>query len=129
MTFEDYGSAEVVPSPHEVFTTLFSSLVEESLFAPVVLQVWAEAVHNERFGEIASSIFGELIGGFASYLNAYFSRTRGFDEEAARAKAEETASASLALMQGVIVQVSIFGPERAELMTRSVAALLADLDR
>lgn len=128
-TLEDYGSAEVVPPPREVFTALFNSLVEDSPFAPVVLQVWGEAVHNEGFGEIASSIFGELIGYFSSYLNAYFSRTRGFDEEAARAKAEETAPAYLALMQGAIVQVSIFGPERAELMIRSVAALLADLER
>lgn len=125
---EDYAAAGAVLPPQEVFPSLFNSLVKDNPFASVVLQVWGEAAHNEEFGEIASSIFGELIGYFSAYLTSYYLRARGLDEETAHAKAEQTAPAYLALMQGAIMQVAIVGPDRTELLTRSLSALLAEVE-
>lgn len=125
---EDFGSAEEVPPPGVVFPKLLASLLDDNPFAPLVLQVWGEAAHAKDFAAIAATIFDSLIGHFEDYLFAYFHRSQGKVEHAARARAAQIAPAILAMMQGSIVQTSIFGEGSQQRVADAIAALLLTLE-
>ncbi|MCI4012214.1 TetR/AcrR family transcriptional regulator [Brevibacterium sp. ZH18] len=125
---DDFSSAEVIPPPSRVFSQLLASLVDDNPFAPLVLQVWGEATHNAEFATIAQQIFAELIGHFESYLAAYFGRVHELSDEAAQSRAVEMAPAVLALMQGSIVQVSIFGRESLDRVSLAIESVLRGVE-
>lgn len=124
---KDFDTAAEVPPPDRVFPALLNSILDDNPFAPLLLQVWAEASHTPDFATIAAEIYSDLTGRFEAYLSLYFHREAGLDEAAAHAKAHQIAPAVLAVMQGSIVQTAIFGTESRARITSSIEELLAGL--
>lgn len=124
---QDFGSADDVPPPQQVFPQLLNTILHDTPFAPLLLQVWGEAAHSPDFAQIAAEIYTDLIERFAAYLSVYYRRGAGLDEHAAEAKADQIAPAILAVMQGAIVQTSILGSESRVRITSAIEALLAEL--
>ncbi|MGO2863465.1 MAG: TetR family transcriptional regulator C-terminal domain-containing protein, partial [Brevibacterium sp.] len=124
---QDFGSADEVPPPQQVFPNLLNTILRDTPFAPLLLQVWAEASHSPDFAKVAAKIYADLIVRFTAYLSAYFHRVAGLSEDAAQVKAEQIAPAVLALMQGAIVQNAIFGEESRERIASAIEALLAEI--
>lgn len=124
---KDFDTAAEVPPPHQVFPALLNSILDDNPFAPLLLQVWAEASHAPDFATIAAEIYSDLIGRFEAYLGLYFHREAGLDEAAANAKAHQIAPAVLAVMQGAIVQTAIFGTDSRARIASSIDELLASL--
>lgn len=124
----DFGAADEVPPPHQVFPELLDTILHGTPFAPLLLQVWGEASHSPDFASVAASIYEDLIERFEAYLNVYFHRCAGLAEDAAQAKADRIAPAVLAVMQGAIVQAAIFGDESHARISSAVEALLAELE-
>lgn len=124
---QDFGSADEVPPPQQVFPNLLNTILRDSPFAPLLLQVWAEASHSPDFAKVAAKIYTDLIDRFTAYLSAYFHRGAGLGTDAAEAKAEQIAPAVLALMQGAIVQNAIFGEDSRERIASAIEALLTEI--
>ncbi|MCF2588626.1 TetR/AcrR family transcriptional regulator [Brevibacterium sp. UCMA 11752] len=124
---QDFGTADEVPPPHEVFPKLLDTILHDAPFAPLLLQVWGEASHSPDFATIAAEIYHELIARFEAYLNVYFRRSAGLAEGVAQARAHQIAPAVLALMQGAIVQTAIFGDASHARITDAVEAMFAQL--
>ena len=124
---QDFGAADEVPPPQQVFPRLLDTILHATPFAPLLLQVWAEASHSPDFAKVAAEVYDDLIGRFEAYLGVYFHRGAGLTEDAAEAKAHQIAPAILAVMQGAIVQASIFGDESRARITSAIEALLTEL--
>ncbi len=58
--FDDLATAADVPPPQVVFPRLLNAMLDDNPFAPLVIQVWAEAVHTPEFADLASTIFAEV---------------------------------------------------------------------
>ncbi|WP_231446552.1 TetR/AcrR family transcriptional regulator [Brevibacterium zhoupengii] len=124
---QDFGSADEVPPPQQVFPNLLNTILYDTPFSPLLLQVWAEASHSPDFAKVAAKIYADLTVRFAAYLSAYFHRGAGLSEDAAQAKAEQLAPAVLALMQGAIVQNAVFGQDSRARITSAIEALLTEI--
>ena len=124
---QDFGAAGEVPPPQQVFRQLLDTILNDTPFAPLLVQVWGEASHSLDFARVAAGVYEDLIGRFASYLSVYFHRGAGLTEDVAQARANQLAPAVLAVMQGAIVQTAIFGDGSHARITSAVEALLAEL--
>lgn len=124
----DFASTEEVPPPRVVFPQLLGSIVDDNPFAPLVLQVWGEASHDSDFTELARRIFGDLSDHFKAYLSTYFERALGMEASAASARAHELVPAVLALMQGSIIQIAIFGGGARLRVAEAIEALFIQLE-
>lgn len=125
---EDFGDAAEVPAPREVFPPLLDSLLDDDPLAPTLLQIWGESAHDKEFAEIAGTIFESLLGFFTDYLRAYFRRSAAMDGDAAELRARELAPAILAMMQGAVVQTTVFGPSARASVGAGFRAMLAHLE-
>lgn len=127
--FDGLATADDVPPPQVVFPRLLNAMLDDNPFAPLVIQVWAEAVHTPEFADLASTIFAEVRARFEAYLSAYFRKSLSEAEDAAADRARRCAPAVLAMIQGGIVQTAVFGTEARTMITESMTALLAELER
>lgn len=125
---DDFTQSREIPPPRQVFSALLNSILDDNPFAPLVLQVWGEASHAPGLATIAAKIFDDLLGYFEAYLQEYFRRGLGLDEDRARERAHTISPAILAMMQGSIVQAAILGDESQIRAADGIAALLASLE-
>lgn len=125
---DDFVQRREIPPPRQVFSELLNSILDGNPFAPLVVQVWGEASHAPGFATIAEKIFDDLLGYFEAYLQEYFRRTVGLDEDRARERAHTISPAILAMIQGAIVQAAILGDESRTRVGDAIASLLAGLE-
>lgn len=117
-----------VTAPAEVFVELIDSLLIDNPFSSVMVQVWGEASYDAEFAEFASGIFESLITEFAAYLAAYLQDQRGVDAESAQARASVMVPGLLAMIQGAVVQATVFGESSRLRVRAGIAEVLSRVE-
>ena len=117
-----------VTEPKVVFVELLDSLLIDNPFASVLVQVWSEASYDKEFASFASTIFESLLEEFTDYLASYLRESRGLESATARAQAAVLVPGLLAMIQGAVVQATVFG-EGSRLRVRDgITGVLSLLD-
>ncbi|GGJ33922.1 TetR/AcrR family transcriptional regulator [Paenarthrobacter histidinolovorans] len=124
-SLERLSSQDDVPPPVEAVLALMSGLAQLDFFPGVAVQVWGEAVRNDKLGVVAREILGEIRGHIENYLKGWL-RGSGPDEEAAE-RARRLAPAILGLIQGFAIQAALGGEEAEAAYLESARTLLSDL--
>jgi AcrR family transcriptional regulator len=125
---ETARTGSVVTEPQVVFVELLDSLLIDNPFSSVLVQVWSEASYDKEFASFASTIFESLLEEFTVYLTAYLHEARGVTSESARAQAAAVVPGLLAMIQGAVIQATVFG-EGSRLRVRDgIAGVLSRLD-
>lgn len=112
-----------VPPPDEALQRLFDDLPDGFVGDGLVLQLWAEAVTNQRIRVLARRMMDELYDAAADYLTAWLSHEQGMPADTAQHLAVATAPAMVALAQGYIVQGSLIDGFQCEAFLPSIRAL------
>ncbi|WP_432791350.1 TetR/AcrR family transcriptional regulator [Brevibacterium sp. K11IcPPYGO002] len=125
---ETAKSGGEVTAPVEVFLELIDSLLIDNPFASVMVQVWGESSYDKEFASFAGGVFESLIEEFTDYLALYLQDQRGVDAETARVRASVMVPGLLAMIQGAVVQATVFGePSRLRVRT-GIEAVLSSVD-
>jgi AcrR family transcriptional regulator len=119
--------SEVTP-PSTVFIELLDSLIIDNPFASILIQVWSEASYDEEFGSFASTIFASLLEESTAYMEHYLHEEQEVESEAARARSAVLVPAILAMIQGAVVQTSVFGEESRLQVRAGMEAMLSCMD-
>src|SRR6266487_3061013 len=117
-------SDHVTPGVPDVVATLIAELRDGRLarLRPVILQVWAEAVRDEELAELARSTLGQLLANVTQLLERLAAEGRipsGTDTAAA-------GRLIMALLQGYVIQLAIFGDVSPQQVREAAAALFGD---
>ncbi len=113
-----------VPEPHVVFVELLDSLLDNP-FSSVLVQVWGEASYDEEFASFVGTIFEALLEQFTDYLAVYLRDQRGIESESARAQAAALVPAILAMLQGAVVQATVFGDSSRQRVRAGIEGVLS----
>ncbi|MGC2940262.1 MULTISPECIES: TetR/AcrR family transcriptional regulator [unclassified Brevibacterium] len=116
-----------VTEPHVVFVELLDSLLVDNPFSSVLVQVWGEASYDEEFASFVGTIFEALLEEFTEYLASYLREQRGIEPESARAQAAALVPAILAMLQGAVVQATVFGDSSRQRVRAGIEGLLSRL--
>ena len=122
---EELSHHESVPPPQEAVVALMSSLIQMDFFPGVVVQVWGEAVRNDKLGVIARDILAQIRGHIENYLQAWLRTSRPADDAAPRARS--LAPAIMGLIQGYAIQSALGAEDAGQAYLESARALLAGL--
>ena len=125
---DEAKSGGEVTAPAEVFVELIDSLLIDNPFLPVMVQVWGEASYDTEFAGFASGVFETLIEEFTGYLTSYLEDQRGVDAETARARASVLVPGLLAMIQGAVVQATVFGESSRVRVRAGIEAVLSSID-
>ncbi|WP_181275571.1 TetR/AcrR family transcriptional regulator [Brevibacterium oceani] len=120
-------SESEVTEPQVVFVELLDSLLVDNPFSSVLVQVWGEASYDGEFARFAGTIFEALLEQFTMYLTAYLHEQRGTETESARAQAAALAPAILAMLQGAVVQATVFGDSSRQRVRAGMEEMLSRL--
>lgn len=125
---ETAKAGEEVTPPSVVFIELLDSLLIDNPFLSVMVQVWGESSYDGEFADFASGVFESLIEEFTAYLTSYLQERRGVDAESAWARASVMVPGLLAMIQGAVVQTTVFG-ETSRLRVRAgIEEVLSSID-
>lgn len=125
---ETAKAGEEVTPPSVVFIELLDSLLIDNPFLSVMVQVWGESSYDGEFADFASGVFESLIEEFTAYLTSYLQERRGLDAESAWARASVMVPGLLAMIQGAVVQTTVFG-ETSRLRVRAgIEEVLSSID-
>ncbi|MFF1882251.1 TetR/AcrR family transcriptional regulator [Pseudarthrobacter sp. NPDC058196] len=114
-----------VPPPDQAIVALMAGLMRMDFFPGVAVQVWGEAVRNERLGEVARSILNQIRGHIETYLEAWMRASR--PSEDAELQARRLAPAVMGLIQGCAIQSALAGEDAETAYLDSARTLLAAL--
>lgn len=117
-----------VTAPAEVFVEIIDSLLIDNPFSPVMVQVWGESSYDMEFANFARGTFETLIAEFTDYLALYLQDQRGVDAETARARAAVLVPGLLAMIQGAVVQSTVFGESSRVRVRAGIEAVLSSIE-
>ncbi len=117
-----------VTAPAEVFVEIIDSLLIDNPFSPVMVQVWGESSYDMEFASFARGTFETLIAEFTDYLALYLQDQRGVDAETARARAAVLVPGLLAMIQGAVVQSTVFGESSRVRVRAGIEAVLSSIE-
>lgn len=117
---------ESMAPPQDVVPRIVESLSEEVQLPRMVIQVWAESVHNEELSGVAREVFGGISRHVCEYLTAWLGQEGLGPDEAAR-RAGEVTPAVLGLVQGGVLRLAVLGVGPGDDYVASIRALLAGL--
>jgi AcrR family transcriptional regulator len=117
-----------VTAPAEVFVEIIDSLLIDNPFSPVMVQVWGESSYDTEFANFARGTFETLIAEFTDYLALYLQDQRGVDAETARARAAVLVPGLLAMIQGAVVQSTVFGEPSRVRVRAGIEAVLSSIE-
>lgn len=117
-----------VTEPKVVFVELLDSLLIDNPFSSVLVQVWSEASYDKEFAGFASTIFEALLEEFTVYLASYLRESRGLETDAARAQAATLVPGILAMIQGAVIQATVFGEDSRLRVRDGITGVLSHLD-
>lgn len=117
-----------VTAPAEVFVEIIDSLLIDNPFSPVMVQVWGESSYDKEFANFARGTFETLIAEFTDYLALYLQDQRGVDAETARARAAVLVPGLLAMIQGAVVQSTVFGESSRVRVRAGIEAVLSSIE-
>ena len=122
------ASGGEVTAPAEVFVEIIDSLLIDNPFSPVMVQVWGESSYDMEFANFARGTFETLIAEFTDYLALYLQDQRGVDAETARARAAVLVPGLLAMIQGAVVQSTVFGEPSRVRVRAGIEAVLSSIE-
>ncbi|MFF2347045.1 TetR/AcrR family transcriptional regulator [Pseudarthrobacter sp. NPDC058119] len=122
---EGLSGHDSVPPPAEAVVSLMSGLMQMDFFPGVAVQVWGEAVRNDKLGAVARDILTQIRGNIESYLEAWLRASRPADDAAPQAR--RLAPAVMGLIQGYAVQTALGEEGSGPAYLESARALLAGL--
>ncbi|MCB4207729.1 TetR/AcrR family transcriptional regulator [Arthrobacter sp. UM1] len=122
----ELAESDPVPAPAEGVRRFVASIPAELMDTGLLLQIWGEAVSEDRFRELSTGILRGLVERMGEYLAAWLRQERGLDEAASRERGRRLAPAVVALCQGYILRRALSG-EGEEAFLGSVDALLQGL--
>lgn len=123
---EKLGQEGSVPPPAHAIPALMSGLTQMDFFPGVAVQVWGEAVRNDRMGVVARTILEQIRGHIEAYLREWLLTTRSSDE--ANLIARRLAPAVMGLIQGYAIQTALGGttPARRTSIRPGLCCLASD---
>lgn len=124
---EGLGGHDSVPPPAEAVVALMSSFMQMDFFPGVAVQVWGEAVRNDKLGAVARDILTQIRGKIENYLEAWLLSSCPDDDAAAVAR--RLAPAVMGLIQGYAIQSALGGEEVGAAYLESARALLGGLQK
>lgn len=125
---ERLGSEGEVPPPKEAVTALMTGLAQMDFFPGVAVQVWGEAVRNDKLGVVARKILAEIRGHIEKYLEGWLRvSSPSSPDDAAAEQARRLAPAIMGLIQGFAVQAALGGEEAEAAYLESARTLLSEL--
>ncbi|WP_285243358.1 TetR/AcrR family transcriptional regulator [Pseudarthrobacter sp. fls2-241-R2A-127] len=122
---EGLGGEGAVLPPEQAIVELMTGLMQMDFFPGVAVQVWGEAVRNDRMGEVARSILAQIRGHIETYLEAWLRVSRPAED--AQGKARLLAPAVMGLIQGCAVQCALAGEDVEAAYLESARTLLAGI--
>lgn len=125
---ETAKAGEEVTPPSVVFIELLDSLLIDNPFLSVMVQVWGESSYDGEFADFASGVFESLIEEFTAYLTSYLQERRGVDAESAWARASVMVPGLLAMIQGAVVQTTVFGESSRLRVRAGIEEVLSSID-
>jgi AcrR family transcriptional regulator len=100
--------------PPAVLRLLVQAMTRELVDPTIVVQIWGEAVVDDRLRQLALEVFGRLQSVLGDYLAAWYEREHGLSPEDAAATARELVPLYVSAVQGYLLQLAIlpdFDPE------------------
>jgi AcrR family transcriptional regulator len=100
--------------PPAVLRLLVQAMTRELVDPTIVVQIWGEAVVDDRLRQLALEVFGRLQSVLGDYLAAWYEREHGLSPEDAAATAQELVPLYVSAVQGYLLQLAIlpdFDPE------------------
>jgi RecA/RadA recombinase len=97
-----------------VLRLLVQAMTRELVDPTIVVQIWGEAVVDDRLRQLALEVFGRLQSVLGDYLAAWYEREHGLSPEDAAATARELVPLYVSAVQGYLLQLAIlpdFDPE------------------
>ena len=122
---EGLGGRDSVPPPDQAIASFMTGLMQMDFFPGVAVQVWGEAVRNDRLGEVARSILAETRGHIENYLEAWLRASRPTED--AKSQARILAPAVMGLMQGYAIQSALAGEDAQSKYLESARTLLSGI--
>lgn len=116
-------------TPGELIRTLVSGALRESGSLAVLIQVWAHAATDPEHGIPAAQVVETLRGIIRDYLVDWYTEALGFSSDDAQSAATRYATVYLGLVQGYIVQISVFANFDGDAYLDAVSGLIPDLAR
>lgn len=113
-------------SPGEVVTRFVKAIDIESGDPGILLQVWAQAALDPSMQEVTSRVGDMLLGIFRDYLGVWYERELDFARDAAVAAAESFAPLYVGIVQGYVVQRTIFSEFDSEGYLRAASSIRPD---
>ncbi len=104
---EQLAEREPLPPPSDLVGVLMRGVVREIGSTAVLLQVWGEAVTDQRILEFASVVLGRLRATFAAYVATWHEHAHGLDPDEAAILGAEQAPLFVAACQGFIIQSAL----------------------
>lgn len=114
-----------VPPPAEAVVALMSSLMQMDFFPGVAVQVWGEAVRNDKLGAVARDILAQIRSRIEHYLEAWLRTSRPPEDAASQAR--RLAPAVMGLIQGYAIQSALGAEGAGPAYLESARTLLASL--
>jgi AcrR family transcriptional regulator len=97
-----------IPDPGEVVGMLVRGIEGETGSLALLVQVWGQVVVDQKLRPLMSSIGTRVTAMFTAYLTDWYTSVLGYDREKAAELAERYAPIYVGIVQGYIVQSSIF---------------------
>ena len=119
----ELAESDPVPAPGEGVRRFVASIPAELMDTGLLLQIWGEAVSEERFRELSTGILRGLVEQMGEYLAAWLRQERGLDEAASRERGRRLAPAVVALCQGYILRRSLSGEDEGAFLSSADALL------
>jgi len=114
-------------SPGEVVTRFVRAIDLGSGDPGILLQVWAQAALDPSMQGVTSRVGEMLLGVFRDYLSVWYQNELGFSREAAVGSAEIFAPLYVGIVQGYIVQRTIFSEFDGDGYLRAASSIRPDL--
>ena len=99
--------AEPLTPPPQALRMLVQAMIRELVDPMILVQVWGEAVVDDRLRELTLEVFLRLREVLTAYLAAWFGHEHGLPPEPARARALEVAPLYLSAVQGLVLQRAV----------------------
>jgi AcrR family transcriptional regulator len=96
-----------MPEPSIMIRTILQGLIDSLGLPAILLQVWGEAVTDERMRELCIGIFTRLRTAVTLYISRWQQSAHGLSEKDAERVAREQAPLFISVVNGFVVQDSL----------------------
>ena len=104
---DNLARVEPMPEPAVMLRTLLQGLIDNLGFPAILLQVWGEAVTDDRLRELCVEIFSRLRDAVTLYIVLWQQSAHGASEQEAQRIAKDQVPLFISVVNGFVVQDSL----------------------